>query len=143
MDKIEQLIGLLDRFKLTVYHFTDEINLESIRTHGILSMRELRARGIVPVSGGNQWSLDADLHSGMDAYAHLCFLRQHPMEWAARQDGRIEKSRFLRIDPRVLALPHVMIFRRAPPPPAPDSRRGAEIRPRRSARGVGAVGEVA
>jgi hypothetical protein len=45
----------------------------------------------------------------MDAYAHLCFLRQHPMEWSAREDGRIERSRFLRIDPKVITLPDVMI----------------------------------
>lgn len=109
MDKIEQLIGLLDRFKLSLYHFTDDRNLGSIKAHGILSMREMRLRGIVPITGGNQWSLDADARCGMDAYAHLCFLRQHPMEWSARQDGRIERSRFLRIDPKVLTLPDVMI----------------------------------
>ena len=109
MNNIEQLIGLLDRFKLSFYHFTDERNLGSIRAHGLLSMRELRNRGIVPVAGGNQWSLDADLRAGMDRYVHLCFLRQHPMEWSARQDGRIERSRFLRVNPEVLMLPDVMI----------------------------------
>lgn len=109
MDKIEQLIGLLDRFKLSFYHFTDERNLDSIRAHGLLSMRELRRRNINPVTGGNQWSLDADLHAGMDAYVHLCFLRQHPMEWSARQDGRIRQSRFLHISLDVLTLPEVMI----------------------------------
>jgi hypothetical protein len=109
MNNVEQLIGLLNRFKLSFYHFTDDRNLASIRDHGILSMRELGRRGIVPITGGNQWSLDADRRSGMDEYAHLCFLRQHPMEWSARQDGRIERSRFLRIDPDVLTLPGVMI----------------------------------
>jgi hypothetical protein len=109
MNNIEQLIGLLNRFKLSFYHFTDERNLCSIREHGLLSMRELRQRGISPVAGGNQWSLDADLRAGMDAYVHLCFLRQHPMEWSARQDGRIERSRFLRVEPEVLTLPGVMI----------------------------------
>jgi hypothetical protein len=109
MEKVEQLIGLLDRFKLSFYHFTDERNLDSIRAHGLLSMRELRRRDIAAVTGGNQWSLDADQRAGMDAYVHLCFLRQHPMEWSARQDGRIAQSRFLRIDPKVMKLPGVMI----------------------------------
>jgi hypothetical protein len=31
------------------------------------------------------------------------------MEWSARQDGRIEKSRFLRVSPEVLTIPGVMI----------------------------------
>jgi hypothetical protein len=109
MDKVEQLIGILERANISFYHFTDERILASIRAHGLLSMRELRERGIVPVTGGNQWSLDADLHAGMDAYVHLCFLRQHPMEWSARQDGRIERSRFLRVSPKVLTLAGVMM----------------------------------
>ncbi len=109
MEKIEQLIGLLERFKLGFYHFTDESNLESIRAHGILSMQQLREREISTVPGDNQWSQDADRYCGVDAYAHLCFLRQHPMEWSARQDGRINKTRFLRIDPSVLRLPDVMM----------------------------------
>jgi len=45
----------------------------------------------------------------MDAYVHLCFFSEHPMEWLARQDGRIEQSRFLKIAPEVLQLPGVMI----------------------------------
>ncbi len=57
-------------------HFTDEANLASIRKHGLLSMRQLKQRGIeIPAPGGNQWSQDADAASGMDAYVHLCFVR--------------------------------------------------------------------
>jgi len=109
VDKVEQLIGILGKARIPFYHFTDTRNLDSIREHGILSMTELRARGITPVTGGNDWSLEADARFGMDRYVHLCFLRQHPMEWNARQDGRIEKSRFLRIDPKVLTLDDVLM----------------------------------
>jgi ssDNA thymidine ADP-ribosyltransferase, DarT len=110
MEKVEQLIGILKKVRgHSFYHFTDTRNLDSIREHGLLSMRELRHRGIIPITGGNEWSLDADARCGMDAYVHLCFLRQHGMEWRARQDGRIAQSRFLRISPEVLRLPGVLI----------------------------------
>jgi hypothetical protein len=45
----------------------------------------------------------------MDGYVHLCFFSEHPMEWLARQDGRIVSSRFLRISPDVLNIPGVLI----------------------------------
>ena len=92
------------------FHFTDERNLPSIRQHGLLSTQHLRESGIsIPAPGGNEWSMDADQQSGMDAYVHLCFKLGHPMEYMARQDGRIENIFHLRIDPDVIKLPGVMI----------------------------------
>ena len=38
----------------------------------------------------------------MDQYVHLCFRGVHPMEFVARQDGRIEDSIFLGVHPEVL-----------------------------------------
>lgn len=40
--------------------------------------------------GGNQWSIDADNCMGMQNYIHLCFLDEHPMEWLAKEKGRID-----------------------------------------------------
>ncbi len=92
-----------------LYHFTDRRNLEAIRQHGGLhSFAQLKARGIqIPAPGGNQWSWDADEAKGMGGYVHLCFRSSHPMEHTARQDGRIENSVFLEIDPSVLQFPEV------------------------------------
>lgn len=56
----------------------------------------------VPAPGGNQWSHDADGMRGMDCYVHLCFRNNHPMEFIAREDGRIIDSIFLQIHPEVL-----------------------------------------
>jgi len=42
------------------------------------------------IPSGNQWSIDADDISGMDKYVHLCFLQKHPMEYIAREEGRID-----------------------------------------------------
>jgi len=66
-------------------------------------MAWLRRGGIeVPAPGGNEWSQDADELKGMDEYVHLCLRENHPMEFLARQDGRIEDSIFLQIDPSVM-----------------------------------------
>jgi hypothetical protein len=87
------------------YHFTDERNTQSIRASGgLLSRRELEERKIAVVApGGNEWSRTADDAAGLDKYVHLCFMHDHPMEYRARQEGRIQNSRFLQISPEVLA----------------------------------------
>lgn len=88
-----------------LYHFTDRRNLPSIREHGgIYPMTKLNKKKIEVVApGGNEWSQDADCLKGMDAYVHLCFRNNHPMEYLARQEGRIEDTIFLQIHPDVLA----------------------------------------
>jgi len=58
----------------------------------------------VPAPGGNDWSRDADARKGMDRYVHLCFRDNHPMEFVAREDGRIVSSIFLSIHPNVLQI---------------------------------------
>lgn len=86
-----------------LYHFTDVRNLPLIIEHGLLPFSVLRERGIeIPAPGGNDWSRSADEMKGMERYVHLCFLDQHPMEYRAREEGRILDSVFLQIDPEVL-----------------------------------------
>lgn len=102
--KIESFIS---QFKISCFfHFTDERNLSLIRSEGgILSLRELRSRGIVPPApGGNEWSHDADIRIGLDSHVHLCFMDKHPMEFFARNEGRIGATRFLEIDPSIIFL---------------------------------------
>jgi hypothetical protein len=91
---------------LYLYHFTDASNLQTIREMGSLfSSAMLRRRGIKDFRpGGNQWSLNADAKSGMDRYVHLCFIDRHPMVHVAKQEGRLERVVYLRVDPGVLRL---------------------------------------
>jgi hypothetical protein len=98
----------LQRFGITsFYHFTDTRNLPSIKAHGgLLPWSKIRGNVVAP--GGNDWSHDADAIKGQDNYVHLCFLPEHPMEFVARKDGRIQESRFLRIDPSVIHTPGVL-----------------------------------
>jgi len=87
-----------------LYHFTDRRNLDLIRElGGLYPMADLKRMGKeIPAAGGNQWSWDADELRQMDRYVHLCFRATHPMEFVARQDGRIVDSVFLQVHPEVL-----------------------------------------
>lgn len=93
-----------------LFHFTDIRNLQFIKEHGLLSLAELNRRSIeIPAAGGNQWSHDADYRMGLDEYVHLCFFNQHPMEFIAKRDGRINESVFLKINPIVLQWEEVKV----------------------------------
>jgi hypothetical protein len=49
-------------------------------------------------AGGNELSQTADLRFGMDRYVHLCFRKNHPMQFLAKQRGQIEQTLWLHID---------------------------------------------
>jgi len=102
MSNVERFIEILESQKWHLYHFTDTRNIDNIRLHGLLATAEIRRKNLPVIFGGNQWSLDADIAKGMDRYVHLCFLRSHPMEYIAKQQGRIRESCFLKIKPAVL-----------------------------------------
>ena len=94
-----------------LYHWTDERNLESIRTHGLLSLRELTARRIQPAApGANEVSheLDAASPHALDSYVHLCMTADHPMAYHAKQRGHVKDVRYLSIDKQVLHREGVM-----------------------------------
>lgn len=93
------------------YHFTDQANIESIRRNGgLLSLDAMDKRGIQPLKpGGNQWSHDADRRRGLHRYIHLAFVENHPMKYAAEQDGRIGPTFVLQINPAVLFLKETCI----------------------------------
>ncbi len=110
LSDVEKLIEILTKSRNCFYHFTDTRNLPLIRANGLVSTRAQKAKQRVAIApGGNDWSLDADRRSGMDAYIHLCFFSDHPMEWIARQQGRISESIFLKISPEVLRIPGTLI----------------------------------
>ncbi|MBY5777348.1 DUF4433 domain-containing protein [Rhizobium leguminosarum] len=86
-----------------LFHFTDTRNIPSIKQHGLLSLRELKRRNIgVTAFGGNEWSHEEDERRGLDLYVHLCMRKSHPMEYKAKQDGRLINTSFLRISPQAL-----------------------------------------
>jgi hypothetical protein len=107
------------------YHFTDRRNAASIRERGgLYSLAALREMGIeIPAPGGNDWSHDADEMKGLDRYVHLCFRPNHPMEYVARQDGRIADSVYLQIHPDILRTEGVMFT------PDVSNKTGVEVIP--------------
>lgn len=110
---VERFVEILETKKVrfrTLFHFTDSRNIPSIRSHGLLSLRELKRKGIpVAAPGGNTWSHDADESCGLDAFVHLCFHNQHPMAHIAKIDGRIDDIIYLHIDARILLQPGVLV----------------------------------
>ena len=78
----------------TLYHFIDRRNLPSIRElGGLYSLARLNEMGaIIAAPGGNQWSHEADECRGLDRYVHRCFKPTNPMEFRAREDGRVGNS---------------------------------------------------
>jgi len=112
-----------------LYHFTDRRNLDLIRElGGLYPLAELRRKGItVPAPGGNEWSWDADGIKGFDEYVHLCFRATHPMEFIARQEGRIVDSIFLNVHPEVLQWEGVLFT------PDVSNKRGVQAYPIRDA----------
>ena len=92
----------IQRFKVqSFFHFTDTRNLSSIRGRGGLFPWAQISKDVV-APGGNEWSHNADEAHGLDEYVHLALFCEHPMEYRAREDGRIIKSCFLRINPIIL-----------------------------------------
>jgi hypothetical protein len=86
--------------RIRLYHFTDKRNLLSIREigglHSTAKLREMNIEDFYP--GGNEQSLSADSMFGMDQYVHLCLQRNHPLEYLAKKDGRIQETLWLYID---------------------------------------------
>ena len=82
-------IDLLKRIPLP-YHFTGRRNLRSFgRTADSTYDRTHTEEDRNPPPGGNEWGQDSDGLKSTDAYVHLCFRNNYPMEYLARQEGKI------------------------------------------------------
>lgn len=92
-----------------LYHFTDSRNVASIRElGGLYSREELDRLRQEYFAGGNDWSFDADELFGMHRFVHFCLRSNHPLEFLARADGRIERTTWLYVDRSVLDIEGVM-----------------------------------
>ncbi len=92
-----------------LYHFTDRRNLPEInRLGGIWSTAALHRGKFEFFPGGNQWSLDQDISTGMDEWVHLCWDRHHHMEYNITARDKEIKLFYLEIDRMILYEPDVM-----------------------------------
>jgi len=101
--------SIINKYKINwIWHFTDRANLDLIKEHGLLSRKTLNDKGIkIPLLGGNDLSQELDDLKGLDAYVHLCFLDNHPMQFLAVQDKRIQNPIWFKIDSSVMLAPKV------------------------------------
>jgi hypothetical protein len=87
-----------------LYHFTDRRNLQLIRElGGLFPLAELEAHGIeIPAPGSDEGSRLVDRRKNLHRFVHLCFKNNHPMEYVARQEGRIGDTIFLQVHASVI-----------------------------------------
>jgi hypothetical protein len=93
-----------------LYHFTDRRNLPLIRERGgLFPLADLEAAGIeIPAPGSDEGSRLVDRQRDLHRYVHLCFKNNHPMEYVARQEGRIGDTIFLQVHASVLHWDNVL-----------------------------------
>jgi len=87
-----------------LYHFTDRRNLDLIRQRGgLFPLADLEDAGLeIPAPGSDEGSRLVDRRRNLHRYVHLCFKSNHPMEFVARQEGRIGDSIFLQVHASVI-----------------------------------------
>lgn len=88
----------------TLYHFTDEANIQSIkRNGGLYSWHYCLLNQIdIPYPGGNELSRSLDRKYGLQNYVRVCFTACHPMMFNALDHGRINNPLLLEIDTEVV-----------------------------------------
>ncbi len=87
----------------SIWHFTDRSNLDSIKEHGLLSLKLLTQNSIdVSCYGAGSLSHDLDRLYGLDKYVHLAIIPDHPMQYIKKRNGEIPNPIWLEIDTSVL-----------------------------------------
>ena len=88
-----------------LYHFTDQTNLQSIDSRGLLSKKQMRKEKLQPqYTGGNALSRQLDTDRGIDSYVSLCLTTDHGMAYHAKKEGRLPNLIYLAISPEVLEI---------------------------------------
>lgn len=87
-----------------LYHFTDRDNLKQIiENGGLYSWADCAEKGIdIPKPGGSDVSRELDRRAGLHHFVRTSFVRKHPMQYVAMNDGRISNPVLLEIDPEVI-----------------------------------------
>lgn len=95
---------VLESNKITCfYHFTDKANIEGIiKQGGLISWYSAEEKGVlVEKPGGGSLSRSLDRNYGLEDYVRLCFTKNHPMIYVARNEGRIQNPVVLEISTEV------------------------------------------
>lgn len=100
-DDWEEVINILNKNGIRyLYHFTDKDNIKQIKRYGgLLSWSYCELHNIrIPKPGGSSVSRDQDKKKNLQDYVRISFTQEHPMQYAAKNDGRITNPVNLIID---------------------------------------------
>lgn len=82
---------ILDNGIKYLFHFTDKANIDSIKqAQGLYSWAFCDSHKIAILRpGGDELSRNLDRRKGAENYVRLSFCKNHPMEYVAKKEGRI------------------------------------------------------
>lgn len=89
-----------------LYHFTDISNIESIKSHGLLSNHMLGESGLHVKYSSSTSSREADAQMGLDDFVRLSFVKTHPMLYTAMTSQGIRPV-VIEINPLIALMPQV------------------------------------
>ncbi len=92
----------------SLFHFTDESNLESISKHGLLTWKKLGEQQIAARMNSSELSHRLDAKAGLADFVRLSFCKKHPMMYLALKDRRISRPVVLEIKLEVVSRPGVL-----------------------------------
>ena len=103
LESIRQILAMKDSDHFsTLWHFTSARNLDSIRVLGLLSLAQVRSKGIEFVASSGETSQWWDHIIHHDRFVHLCLDRDHPMKWVAEKQRGIRDVVWIAVDPRIV-----------------------------------------
>ena len=92
----------------SLFHFTDESNLDSISKHGLLTWKKLGEQQIPAKMNSSDLSHRLDEKAGLADFVRLSFCKKHPMMYIALKNKRISKPVVLEIRLEVVSRPGVL-----------------------------------
>jgi len=106
-DDWKEIQKIVEQNEITkLYHFTDRVNIPSIKKMGgLFSWQDLENMKVkIPVQGGNDLSKQLDAYKNLQNYVRLSFVENTPMLYFAKKEGRIQNPVILEIDPSIIFL---------------------------------------
>jgi hypothetical protein len=98
---------VLDKWGITkLYHFTDAVNIPSIKKNGGIFSYEYCLENNIHIQrrGGNELSTMLDAEKNLQNYVRLSFVKEHPMLHVAKNDGRIVNPKIIEISLDIIYL---------------------------------------
>ena len=99
---------LRDNSIMSLFHFTDVSNLDSIRENGLLTWKKLDERKISSKMNSSELSHKLDANKGLADFVRLSFCKKHPMMYMALKEKRISTPVVLEIKLEVVSRPGVL-----------------------------------